>query len=45
MALSEVMNTEILHEHIDKLVGEFDKDRNGEIDISEFVVMVVSNRS
>ena len=40
-ALSELVDDEVTHEQIATVLDEFDKDGNGEIDMSEFAVMVV----
>ena len=44
-ALSEVLDYEVTHKHTSTLMNEFDKDRNGKIDISEFAMMTVSSKS
>jgi len=41
IALSEIMDTEVLYEQIDILLREFNKSGNGKLDISEFVMMMV----
>jgi len=38
-ALSELVDDEVTHEQIATVLDEFDKDGNGEIDMSEFAVM------
>jgi len=40
-ALSEVMMTEVTFELVQIVCAEFDKDRNGVIDVSEFAMMIV----
>ncbi len=40
-ALSELVDDEVTHEQIATVLDEFDKDGNGEIDMSEFAVMAV----
>ena len=42
-ALSELVGDEVTHEQISTILDEFDKDGNGEIDMSEFAVMAVRN--
>lgn len=39
-ALSEVLGYEVTHKHINMLLEEFDKDKNGKFDISEFAMMI-----
>ena len=41
-ALSEALGYEVTHKHINMLLQEFDKDKNGKFDISEFTMMIVS---
>ena len=42
-AISELVDDEVTYEQIITVINEFDKDGNGEIDMSEFAVMAVRN--
>ena len=44
-ALSEVMGYQVTHKHASMLMNEFDKDKNGKFDVSEFAMMIVSQKN